>query len=257
MKDRSAKLPARLQAPVAFLKWLLFACIIGVVCGTVGTAFHYAIAIATGMRAEYAWLIFLLPASGALIVLLYRWCGMEQDRGTNFVLVAVRENQPLRLRTAPLVFIATVLTHLFGGSSGREGAALQLGGSISSRIGRRMGLDEHDSRVITMCGMSAAFAALFGTPLTAAIFAMEVVSVGVMYYAALVPCLLSALVGSGIARLCRVCATAYSVSGVPELTVRTVLQVMGMGVLLALLSVLFCRIMHAAPKLYEKFLPRP
>ncbi|MEG1720603.1 MAG: chloride channel protein [Pseudoflavonifractor sp.] len=257
MKDRSAKLPARLQAPVAFLKWLLFACIIGVVCGTVGTAFHYAIAIATGMRAEYAWLIFLLPASGALIVLLYRWCGMEQDRGTNFVLVAVRENQPLRLRTAPLVFIATVLTHLFGGSSGREGAALQLGSSISSRIGRRMGLDEHDSRVITMCGMSAAFAALFGTPLTAAIFAMEVVSVGVMYYAALVPCLLSALVGSGIARLCRVCATAYSVSGVPELTVRTAFQVMGMGVLLALLSVLFCRIMHAAPKLYEKLLPRP
>ena len=122
----------------------------------------------TGLRGANPWLLWLLPLGGVAIVLLYRVCGMEGDRGTNFVLVAVREDQPLRLRTAPLVFAATMLTHLCGGSSGREGAILQIGGSISSKIGRWMGLDDKDRRVITMCGMSAAFSALFGTPLTAA-----------------------------------------------------------------------------------------
>lgn len=240
-----------------FLKWIIFACVIGVVCGGVGTAFHFAIGLATSLRTGSPWLIWLLPAGGALIVLLYRWCGMEKDRGTNFVLVAVRENEPMRLRTAPLIFIATTLTHLVGGSSGREGAALQLGGSISSRLGRRMGLDDKDRRMVTMCGMSAAFSALFGTPLAAAIFSMEVVSVGVMYYAAIVPCLLSSLVAVGVAGWFGVAPTAYTLAAIPGLSVISVIQVLGMGVLLALLSILFCQIMHAAPKLYERFLPRP
>lgn len=125
---------------------------------------------------------------------------MERDRGTNFVLVAVREDQPLRLRTAPLVFLSTIITHLVGGSSGREGAILQIGGSISSKIGHWMGLNDKDRRIITMCGMSAAFSALFGTPLTAAMFAMEVTSVGVLYYAAIVPCVLSAIIGLWVAQ---------------------------------------------------------
>ncbi len=240
-----------------FLKWLLFSCIIGMVCGGVGTAFHFAIELVTDLRLEHFWLIWLLPAGGALIALLYRWCGMEKDRGTNFVLVAVRENTPLRLRTAPLIFLSTVLTHLVGGSSGREGAALQLGGAISSKLGHRMGLDDKDRRMVTMCGMSAAFAALFGTPLTAAIFSMEVVSVGVMYYAAIVPCLLSSLIALGVAGWFGITPTAYVLSGVPTLSAVSVLQVLGMGVLLALLSILFCRIMHAASKLYNRFLPHP
>ena len=142
---------------------------------------------------------------------------MEKDRGTNFVLVAVRENQPLRLRTAPLIFAATVLTHLLGGSSGREGAILQIGGSLSSKIGRWMHLDDKDSRIITMCGMSAAFSALFGTPLTAAMFAMEVTSVGVLYYAAIVPCVLSAIIGLWVAQLCGVPPTASPSRGCPTL----------------------------------------
>ena len=125
---------------------------------------------------------------------------MAGDRGTNFVLVAVRENKPLRLRTAPLVFLSTIITHLVGGSSGREGAILQIGGSISSKIGQWMRLDDKDSRIITMCGMAAAFSALFGTPLTAAMFAMEVTSVGVLYYAAMVPCVLSSIVGLWVAQ---------------------------------------------------------
>ena len=169
-----------LEQFVTFVKWLVFAGVTGVVCGGVATAFYLVFSQVTQLRHANPWLLWLLPVGGLAIVLLYRICGMERDRGTNFVLVAVRENQPLRLRTAPLVFVSTMITHLVGGSSGREGAILQIGGSISSKVGRWMGLDDKDSRIITMCGMSAAFSALFGTPLTASMFAMEVTSVGVL-----------------------------------------------------------------------------
>ena len=257
-KERTeGRLRRLLEQPGTFLKWVLFAGVIGLAAGGVSTAFYYALNAVTALREANPWLLWLLPLGGVAIVLLYRICGMEKDRGTNFVLVAVRENQPLRLRTAPLIFAATVLTHLLGGSSGREGAILQIGGSLSSKIGRWMHLDDKDSRIITMCGMSAAFSALFGTPLTAAMFAMEVTSVGVLYYAAIVPCVLSAIIGLWVAQLCGVPPTAFSLQGVPNLTPVTLLQCIGMGVLFALLSILFCRMMHAAPRLYDKYLPNP
>ncbi|HIY20605.1 MAG TPA: chloride channel protein [Candidatus Flavonifractor merdigallinarum] len=248
---------ARLTEPGIFLKWLLFAAGIGVVVGGVSTAFYYAFHWATHARTLHPALLLLLPVGGMGIVLLYHVCGMERDRGTNFVLVAVRENAPLRLRTAPLVFLSTIITHLVGGSSGREGAILQIGGSISSKIGRWIHLDDKDSRVITMCGMSAAFSALFGTPLTAAIFAMEVVSVGVMYYAAIVPCAIAAIVGLWVAQSFAVPATAFTLSGVPNLSPVSLAQVIGMGVLFALLSILFCWGTHLAGHLYSRFLPNP
>ena len=256
-KPRRGALRRWLDEPGVFLKWVVFACVIGIVVGGVSTAFYFCFHWATTLRQAHHWLIVLLPAGGAAIVLLYRACGMERDRGTNFVLVAVREDQPLRLRTAPLVFLSTIITHLVGGSSGREGAILQIGGSISSKIGHWMGLNDKDRRIITMCGMSAAFSALFGTPLTAAMFAMEVTSVGVLYYAAIVPCVLSAIIGLWVAQFFGVPGTAFDLAGVPDLTPLTLVQVIGMGILFAALSILFCRLMHAAPKIYDRFLPRP
>ena len=154
---RRGRLRRLLEQPGTFLKWVLFAGVIGLVAGRGKLRLYYALNAVTALRGGQP-VASVAPAPGGVaIVLLYRICGMEKDRGTNFVLVAVRENQPLRLRTAPLIFAATVLTHLLGGSSGREGAILQIGGSLSSKIGRWMRLDDKDSRIITMCGMSAAF----------------------------------------------------------------------------------------------------
>ena len=118
---------------------------------------------------------------------------------TNQVFAAVRERQVLTLRTAPLIFFSTVTTHLLGGSSGREGAALLLGGSVSGQVGRLLRLNRRDCRFMTMCGMAGAFSAIFGTPLAATVFTIEVVNVGSMQYAALLPCLVSALLASGSA----------------------------------------------------------
>ena len=236
----------------AFLKWLLFACLIGGIMGVVGSGFHYAIDWGTSLRQAHRWLVCLLPVAGLLIVASYHVTRMEDDRGTEFVLASVREGKPLRFRTAPLIFLGTVFTHLTGGSAGREGAALQLGGCISGSLGRIMKLDAKDERVITMCGMAAGFSALFGTPLSAAVFAMEVESIGVMYYAALVPCVLSALIANLISSLLGVASTAYTLETVPGFSPVVFLQVIGLGVLCGALASLFCRAMRLGGRLYGK-----
>jgi len=256
------QLPARVRATLetcgAFAKWLVYACLTGVIVGLVGVAFHLGIDAASELRGEYPQIIWLLPLGGAAIVLLYRVCGMEKDRGTNLVLVAVRDAERLKLRTAPLIFLSTILTHLVGGSAGREGAALQLGASLSAYAGRKLGLDELDGRIVVMCGMAAAFSALFGTPLTAAVFAMEVVTLGGMYYAAMVPFLLSSYTAALVAHGFGLHAIhGYPVHDALELELTPILQTAALGVLCALLSILFCKVMHAAPKLYARYLPDP
>ncbi|MBR1781187.1 MAG: chloride channel protein, partial [Oscillospiraceae bacterium] len=133
---------------VSFFKYTLFSCVVGGITGVVGSAFHYAIGWATQTRLDHGWLLFLMPVAGLLIVASYQLTRMEDDRGTEYVLASVRDGKALRFRTAPLIFLGTVLTHLTGGSAGREGAALQLGGCLSSSLGRVLGLNDKDERVI-------------------------------------------------------------------------------------------------------------
>ena len=256
--ELSPRVRGHIREALSFLKWVLYAGNMGIFAGFVAVVFHKGIDLATALRGQFPWIIWLLPLGGMAIVLLYRVCGMEKDRGTNLVLVAVRDAEPMRLRTAPLIFVSTILTHLVGGSAGREGAALQLGGSLSAWVGRRIRLDAKDSRVLVMCGMAAAFSGLFGTPLTAAVFAMEVVSVGVMYYAAIVPCLVSSLTALLVARAFGMhLAPSYTVTEFMELSPLSMVQVMALGVLCAVLSIWFCKATHAAPHLYQRIAPDP
>lgn len=242
-----------LKALGSFLKWILIALAAGAVIGIVGVAFHLSVEKATELRIEYPWLLWLLPIGGAAIVQLYKIAGMEKDRGTNYVLEAVRTNDQLNIKTAPLIFISTFITHLFGGSSGREGAALQIGGSIASFLGNKIKLDEKDQRIITMCGMSAGFSALFGTPLAAVVFAMEVVSVGVMYYSAVVPCVVASLTGAYIASLFSIEPTAFTIIGnIPALDPVMIGKAAVLGLLCAAVSMLFCLILKKVHLLYDK-----
>ena len=258
MEERRARKREHFKDGMCFLKWVIYAGVIGLLVGAVGIVFHHGIDIATHVRGEIPDMIWFLPFSGLAIVLLYAATGMERDRGTNQVLVAVREGQQLKLRTAPLIFISTILTHLSGGSAGREGAALQLGGSLAAYVGRLMRLDGKDGRVMVMCGMSAAFSALFGTPLTAAVFAMEVVSVGVMFYTALVPALVSALVAFELARFTGMhTSVGYSVTDFAQMDAVVLLRIAVLGLLCAVVSVLFCKCMHHAPHIYAKLFKAP
>ncbi len=240
-----------------FLKWLAFSILSGILVGSVGAVFHYCILYGTNAREKYPWLIFLLPAAGLLIVGVYHLMRNEEDTGTNLVLSAIHSGKHIPLRMAPLIFISTVMTHLFGGSAGREGAALQLGGSIGNSLGRFLKFDEKDQHIMIMCGMSAAFSVLFGTPLAAAVFSMEVVSVGIMHYAALVPCVVSSLVAQGIGEYCRIAPEQFLLASVPEFTISSAVITALLAILCAVVSALFCIALHMGEALYKKYLPNP
>ena len=155
---------------LAFLKWVLAAVVLGGICGSVGTLFHKTIDFATEFRMGHPWMVWFLPLAGILTLLLYRLCKVSFGAGTNLIIESVSTNEHVPAFLAPLIFVGTSLSHLFGASVGREGAALQLGGSIGHNFGELLHFDEDDVRVLAMCGMTACFTALFGTPLTAAIF---------------------------------------------------------------------------------------
>ena len=226
-----------------FIKWLICSAIIGITCGAVGTAFHYSVEYVTQFRSGHSWIIFLLPAAGLLIVFLYRAGGIKHDKGTNLV-----------IGMAPLIFITTVITHLFGGSAGREGAALQIGGSLGASIGKLIKMDDNDKHIMTLCGMSAVFAALFGTPVTAALFSVEVISIGILYYSALVPCILSATISYAITEKFHITPTYFILNQVPEMSLATGIRVIILSVAAAVLSILFCMSMQVIGKTFKKYL---
>ena len=238
-----------------FIKWLICSAIIGITCGAVGTAFHYSVEYVTQFRSGHSWIIFLLPAAGLLIVFLYRTGGIKHDKGTNLVIGSIRNpeyNVPFRM--APLIFITTVITHLFGGSAGREGAALQIGGSLGASIGKLIKMDDNDKHIMTLCGMSAVFAALFGTPVTAALFSVEVISIGILYYSALVPCILSATISYAITEKFHITPTYFILNQVPEMSLATGIRVIILSVAAAVLSILFCMSMQVIGKTFKKYL---
>lgn len=240
-----------------FLKWAWMSAVTGVVCGLIGSGFYYCVKWAITFREGHNWMLFLLPVAGLLIVWLYQSCGLKKDSGTNMILSSIRSSEKVPLKMAPLIFISTVLTHLCGGSSGREGAALQIGGSIGAFLGRTVHMDEKDIHVITMCGMSAVFSALFGTPMTAVVFSMEVVSVGIIYYVAFVPCIISSLIAYGISIWFHIRPTGYTITGIPELSVKSVVQMLVMGGLCALCGMLFCVLMHVGHEIYQHYIKNP
>ena len=235
------------------IRWVIFAILSGLIVGGIGTLFYFGMYLVTLTRTKNPWLIFLLPVSGLVIVGCYRLLHDEKDTGTNLVLSAIHSDEELPLRMAPLIFLSTLITHLFGGSAGREGAALQLGGSIGNGLGKLFCFDDKDKHIMIMCGMSAAFSALFGTPMAAAVFSMEVVSVGVMYYAALVPCVISSLVASMVARYFGVAQELFLIDNIPAFRFLPAVKISVLAVLCAGVSILFCIMLHSSDHLYKRF----
>lgn len=235
----------------AFAKWLAAAVITGGVCGLVGTAFYYCVAYATKLRGEYFWLVFLLPVCGLVIAGLYKLLGMPNDKGTNLIISSIQEHVTVPLRMSLLIFVSTVLTHLFGGSAGREGAALQIGGAMGAAGAKIIHADEPTRKILTLCGMSAVFAALFGTPLTAAVFCIEVINVGLFYGAELLPCLASALTAYFVAGALGVSPEKYTIVSAPALAPVPILQTAVLGIVCALMSIVFCVVMHKTAGLFH------
>lgn len=241
----------------AFLEWLVLGTVVGLIVGAVSSCFGHALVYVNELRGAYPLLKLGLPAGGLAIVFLYRFFKNHSDKGTNTVIASVRSDTDVPFKMAPLIFVTTTITHLFGGSAGREGAALQLGGSIANKLGKLFNLDEHEQHTIIMCGMSAGFSALFGTPMAAAVFSMEVVRVGTMQYSAFVPCVVASMTAHFVAMFFQIPPETFLFSGVPEIDPYTFLQMLLFAAATALVSILFCVALHESEHLYERHLKNP
>lgn len=235
----------------SFIRWLIIGSLAGGVIGLTGTLFHLCSGTAESLRERYPWLLLCLPLAGVFISFFYDIMKYSHDKGTNLVLLAVRDNKTMGIRHAACIFVASVVTHLCGGSSGREGASLQIGAALGSFAGRKLHFSEDNRRIMTMCCMSAMFAAVFGTPVTAALFSMEVISVGIFYYSAIVPCSVAALTASWISSQFGITHLSMEVA-LPESGPVSYLKTALLGVLCAVLSVIFCASMSLALKLFRK-----
>lgn len=240
-----------------FARWGVLSLAAGLVVGGFSSLFARCLHFVTDFRTSHTFMILFLPLAGLLIVFLYHIFQYKNDKGTNMVLSMIHAETELPFKMAPLIFISTLITHLFGGSAGREGAALQLGGSIGNQLGRWFRLSEQDRRILVMCGMSAAFSAIFGTPIAAVVFSMEIVSVGVMYYAALVPCVFSSLIASKVAGHMGIGPNVFHLSDIPDFHLIPSIQIILLAMLCAGLSVLFCIILHSLGDFYRSKLKNP
>ena len=238
------------QRAFSVVAWTLASIFIGLSVGAFATAFGLSMRYIIHTRETHPWLIYFLPVGAIVITFIYKTILKTKDSGTNTVIAAIQSDESLPFRLAPLIFVATLITHLVGGSAGREGAALQMGGAIGNGIGRGLRLNSTDKKTMIMCGMSAAFSALFGTPMAAAIFSMEVISVGIMHYAALVPCVIASLVARAVASYFGLGAEEYLIPSIPKFGIKTAIIICIFAVICGLVSVVFCTCLHK----YEEFL---
>lgn len=244
-------------AVITLFKWLFCSVVCGCFIGSVGAVFHLLLGYVATLRTNYPFLLFGLPVAGIIIVFMYNIVHEAGNRGTNLVITAIQSNDEVPGRVAPLIIVSTLLTHLCGGSAGREGAALQVGGALGNTFAKLFKFDEKDTRIMIMCGMSACFSALFGTPIAAAVFSMEVISVGVMYYAALVPCVLAAFIAQGIASALGLESTHFVVDEIASFSFINGSKFIIMSVLFALASILLCVVLHGTSKLYTNYINNP
>lgn len=238
---------------MAFVRWVITGVGIGALCGLVGGLFAMAVEAATHLREQYPWLLYLLPLGGVCIAGIYRVMKLPLSLGTDEIISTVRSQEHVPVLMAPAIFLSTVLTHLLGGSAGREGAALQLGGSLGAAVGDLTHPKGDSRRICELCGMAALFSALFGTPLTAAVFVMEVIEVGHLHYRAFMPCAVSAVAAALMARLIGAPQEPWHLaSGLQSVDGLSAVQALGVGIACALVSILFCAVMHLAGRTFRQ-----
>lgn len=227
------------------LKWLLIATLAGSIIGSASAFFLTALEWATNYREANVWIIALLPLGGLLIGLTYHYWGTTVVKGNNLLLEELHTpKQIIPFRMAPLVLFGTLVTHLFGGSAGREGTAVQMGGAIADQFTRIFRLQNSDRTILLIVGISAGFASVFGTPLAGAVFALEVMILGRIRYRALLPSLLAAQIAHYTCLAWNVGHTHYNIPFVPDITAANLLWTVVAGILFGVAALLFSRSVH-------------
>ncbi|MHA3787174.1 voltage-gated chloride channel family protein [Flavobacterium hauense] len=240
------------------IKWLLLSVVIGAITGSVSAFFLTSLNWVTNWRESHLWVIALLPLGGLAIGLMYHYWGSSVVKGNNLLLEEVHSPKKIiPFRMAPLVLLGTLITHFFGGSAGREGTAVQMGGAIADQFTRFLKLNENDRKIILIMGISAGFASVFGTPLAGAIFAVEVMDLGRFRYKAILPGLLVAYIADYSCKAWGVGHTYYSIPSVPDITPNVLLWVVISGILFGLTALLFSKTVHFFTKLFRNAIGYP
>ncbi|RMB54717.1 H+/Cl- antiporter ClcA [Sphingomonas sp. PP-CE-3A-406] len=241
---------------VSVMGWALILVPMAALVGTLCAAFLWSLDAVTRLRFASPWLLYLLPVGGFVVGLLYHLTGRSVEGGNNLIVEQIHEpGGGVPLRMAPLIFLGTVVTHLFGGSAGREGTAVQLGGSLASGFGRALKLDADGTRILLMGGIAAGFGAVFGTPIAGAVFALEVLAIGRVEYRALVPCLVAALVGDWMCLAWGIRHGVYRIATLVPVDALLVAKAGIAGVAFGLVGLVFAEANHALGGWLKRIVP--
>ena len=237
---------------VNYLKICILAALIGLLVGLVMLLFNRTIDYLTLFRNNHHEIIYMLPVGGLLIILIYRYLKITAKAGSEMVFRSMQYNEPINSANGIAVFIASLLSHLFGASAGKTNASLQIGGVIADELSSLFKLTKRTRRYLILCGLSAAVATLFATPLAAAFLAVEVTTIGHFYYKALFPCSISALVAYAINQEHYVIETDYVLKNIPEFNAVNIILVIIIGIICAIIAIIFCMMIHYMVLIFNK-----
>ncbi|MEG4503185.1 voltage-gated chloride channel family protein [Microcoleus sp. F6_B4] len=240
-------------------KWFIISCIVGMLSGLGSAALLASLEWATNWRESHLWAIALLPVGGFFSGWIYHKYGKKVEAGNNLLLEEIHRPQSIiPLRMAPMVLLGTDLTHLFGGSAGREGTALQIAASLADQLTKIFHFKPRDRRILLMAGISGGFASVFGTPLAGTIFGLEVLAIGTIKHSALFPCLVAAVVGDRITLNLGLHHTAYRHAPlVPSITPTGLISAMIAGITFGIVAMIFAKLTHQISHFFKAKISYP